>query len=461
MAYIFKDTSLTVFFFTVIILFVFFSILFIVKSYKYHKQNKYSQLLQKDLQTSKNRIHDLELAKENLESRLEDLSKTKDQLSKIAYSDYLTGLPNRNALINMLDSIMYTLRNEEIVALSIIDISEFKEINTSLGYPHGDELLIDVAHVLQEVLDENDYITRYGADEFAILTQNIPDTEDLKEKLDKVKLAFEKPFILAAKECFVNMNIGIAITPKDGKSTQILMKNAESALIMAQNSDRNSFCFYDDSIHMSIAKRLELSSELRKAIENDQFAVYYQISVNRDTGRPVGLEALPRWEHPVKGILAPDEFLDIAMDSGLIIPISEILLNRVCNFIKKLEDDGCSDFTVTIKLSDREFRDTKLISRISRCIEATTIRPEHLELEVHSDSILKDYEYAGKLSDSIRELGINFSISSLDDRYSLMDYLKDTTKLCCLYDEPLTAALAEEIMQNRISDSLQKENTDI
>ena len=238
-------------------------------------------------------------------------------MKKLAYTDYLTELPNRTAFTEMLDNIMLTLRSEETVGIMDIDIDNFKNINDSLGHSYGDELLIDVTYRLKQVMDENDYLARIGGDEFAVLTQNLQDTVSYEDKIKKIKNVFSYPFVLSTKEYFVTVSIGAAFAPKDGKTSQALIKNVDSAMYVAKENGKNTHTYFDYSFNQKLTEKIETQSELRKAIEREEFVLYYQAQMNLETKTVIGFEALIRWNHPTKGLVCPDDFIYLAEETRI------------------------------------------------------------------------------------------------------------------------------------------------
>ena len=210
-----------------------------------------------------------------LNARYEELHKNRESIRKLAYTDYLIELPNRIAFIEMLDSIMLTLRTDEIIGIMDIDLDNFKNINDTLGHSYGDELLIDVTHRLKQVLGENDYLARIGGDEFVILTQNLKDMVSFEERIRKVRNVFSYPFILSGKEYFVTVSIGVAFAPKDGKTAQTLIKNVDSAMYMAKANGKNNYAYYEDSLNQLLTDKIELQSELENVRE--EFILFYRL----------------------------------------------------------------------------------------------------------------------------------------------------------------------------------------
>lgn len=358
-----------------------------------------------------------------LTGKYDELSKNKESMKKLAYTDYLTELPNRTAFTEMLDNIMITLRNEETIGIMDIDIDNFKNINDSLGHSYGDELLIDVTHRLKQAMDENDYLARIGGDEFIVLTQNMPDTLAFEDKIKKIKNVFSYPFVLSTKEYFVTVSIGVAFAPKDGKSSQSLIKNVDSAMYVAKANGKNTHAYFDYAFNQKLTEKIETQSELRKALERDEFVLYYQAQMNLDTKQVVGFEALIRWKHPTKGMIYPDEFIYLAEETGLIVPIGKWVLKTACQQLKQWSEEY-PDITMAVNLSARQFKDREIVKLVCDVIEETGINPNKLELEITETIALDDIEYTISTIKELRKIGVNFSLDDFGTGYSSMNYLK-------------------------------------
>lgn len=364
------------------------------------------------------------IAQKELEAKYEELKRSDDNNRKIAYTDSLTELPNRTAFTERLDHVMNTLRKEEVVAIMYIDLDNFKNINDILGHSYGDELLIDVTHRLKQAIDENDYLARFGGDEFIVLSQNIEDIGLYEEKIRKIQTVFSFPFVLSLKEFFVTISIGVAYAPRDGITTQSLIKNVDLAMYSAKENGKNTYCFYDESINNRLLNKIEIQSELRQAIDHNEFEVYYQSQVDLESNKIVGFEALVRWNHPVKGIIEPRDFIPIAEQTGLIVPIGSWVLQEACKQLKEWEDEGFTDITMAVNISCRQFFDADLVTMVKEIIDTTGINPANLELEITESVVLDDIEYSIEVIKQLREFGVRFSLDDFGTGYSALNYLR-------------------------------------
>jgi diguanylate cyclase (GGDEF)-like protein len=395
------------------------------------RRKKIEKIEQQEKQALKENYIELEAAyeessssKNELITKYEEIKRSKEKVKKLAYTDYLTELPNRLAFTEMLDSVMLTLRNEEVIALMEVDIDNFKTINDTLGHSYGDELLIDVTHRLKQVIDENDYIARTGGDEFIILSQNIEDIGNYEDKIKKIQKVFGYPFVLAMTEYFVTVSIGVVMAPKDGKTTQVLLKNVDSAMCAAKDTGKNTFYYFNDSINEKLMEKIQTQSELRKAIENQEFEVYYQAQMDLTMNRITGFEALVRWNHPTKGILTPKEFMPLAEETGLVVLIGGWALREACQQLKQWEQQGYDKLTMSVNISNRQFKDKDLLSLIQEVLHETGINPKQLILEITESLVLEDLDNSIAIIRKLKEYAIEFSLDKFGTGVSSLNYLK-------------------------------------
>ena len=407
----------------VTVLFIFYTIRFNIAKNLQKKTVQENEQWKEKFKSLEESYHSSLSSLNDLTGKYEELNKNKESMKKLAYTDYLTELPNRTAFTEMLDNVMLTLRSEETIALMDIDIDNFKNINDSLGHSYGDELLIDVTYRLKQVLDENDYLARIGGDEFVVLTQNLQDTLVFEDKIKKIKNVFSYPFILSTKEYFVTVSIGVALAPKDGKTSQTLIKNVDSAMYVAKENGKNTHAYFDYSFNQKLTEKIEIQSQLRKALERNEFVLYYQAQMNLETKKTVGYEALIRWNHPTRGIVYPDEFIYLAEETGLIVPIGRWVLKTACQQLKQWSEKY-PEITMAVNLSARQFKDRDFVKQVYDVIEETGIDPKHLELEITETIALDDIDYTISTIQELRKIGVNFSLDDFGTGYSSMNYLK-------------------------------------
>jgi len=385
-----------------------------------------------------------------LSAQYDELYKSKESIKKIAYTDPLTELPNRIAFMEMLDNIMLTLRSDEIIGIMDIDLDNFKNINDTLGHSYGDELLIDVTHRLKQVMDENDCLARIGGDEFVILTQNLCDTASFEEKIKKVRNVFTFPFELLSKEYFISVSIGVAFAPKDGKSAQTIVKNVDTAMYVAKANGKNTYAYYDASLNQKLTDKIELQSELRKAIEKNEFVLLYQAQMDLMNKKVLGFEALIRWNHPTKGMLYPSDFIYLAEESGLIVPIGKWALETACLQLKEWTDMGYENISMAVNLSARQFKDKDFVQMVLEVIEKTGADPSKLELEITESIALEDLDYTISTIEQLKAIGVRFSLDDFGTGYSSMSYLKKLPVSNLKIDKSFLDTVMDDVCDQKI-----------
>ncbi len=432
-------------------------ILFIVMLFCIYKKTRIihtfmekEQDLIQNYEQIKQAYEDVMTNKSDLEHKYAKLMKSQDKVKRMAYSDYLTGLPNRVALVEVLDSVMATLQKGEVIGILDIDIDNFKDINDSFGHSYGDELLLNVSHRLKGCICEDIFLARIGGDEFAVLIQNIKDHDVIENLVANIRKAFEEPFTIATKEFFITVSMGISLAPKDGKSTQSLMKNMNSAMYVAKEHGRNTFCYFDDSINQKLLDKLELQSELRKAIEEDQFVVYYQAQMDLSKGRIIGFEALARWNHPVRGIVAPSYFIPLAEENGMIVDIGKKMLRESCIQLKKWEQQGYADLTMAVNFSARQFKDVNFLSMVYDIIEETKVNPKRLEFEITETVALEDLELTVETINQLKKIGISFALDDFGTGFSSLNYLKQLPVSNLKIDKSFLDTILENVSDQKI-----------
>lgn len=420
-----------------------FLVMLIIKKKQIDKVKLQKKKLEDDYAYLEEKCKDLKQQNENLDLMYQDLKEKEEKNKKLAYIDCLTGLPNRTAFSEYLDYKMTELKRSHILSVMYIDLDNFKEVNDTLGHSYGDELLIDVAERLKQIIDDNDYLARFGGDEFIILTENIINMWEYEEKIKKVQKVFSYPFVLALKEYFVTISIGIARAPQDGQNAQQMLRSVDVALYAAKESGKNVYCFYDEFMNEKLLDKIEIQSQLHTAIDRKEFTILYQAQIDLESDKVIGFEALLRWKHPTKGLMEPKEFIALAEETGLIVPIGEWALRESCRQLKEWQDAGYTGITVAVNLSARQFKDASLVETVKSIIKETGIVPGDLELEITESIALDDITYSIDTIQELKEMGIKISLDDFGTGYSSMNYLKHLPVTNLKIDKSFMATVME------------------
>lgn len=339
-----------------------------------------------------------------------------------ALHDELTGLPNRNLLYDRLQqAINLWHRAQKTVALLIIDLDRFKEINDALGHQGGDQVLVQTARRLREALRETDTVARLGGDEFALLLP-AGNAQEATQLANKVLKALEPSYQINGIDIDVKASVGIAVYPYHGNNADDLIRHADMAMYQAKQQD-SGFMVYSTESDTNSLNRLTLQVELRHAIENDKLALYYQPQVDLTSGSVVGVEALLRWHHPQKGFIPPDEFIPLAEKSGLISMLTELVLNKAFHQYNIWQQAGIH-LTIAINLSARNLHDTRLLTHVSRLLSALKISPDRIHLEITESAMMVDPAKAKQILDGFDDIGLGLAIDDFGTGYSSLAYLK-------------------------------------
>ena len=336
-----------------------------------------------------------------------------------------TQLPNRDLFKGILAQEQENAKRRNFqLGVLLIDVDQFKVFNDSFGHATGDELLRMIAERLVTQVRGNDVIAGLGGNQFAVLLTGLAHPEDASIIAGKLMKALEPAFDIEGHEVFVTISTGIVIFPGDGEDSESLLQNAEKSMYSAKAKGRNGYQFFTSSIQSSAIHRLELESELRKAIEREEFVLHYQPQVDTQTGRVLGMEALIRWQHPEKGMVPPFHFIPAAEETGIIVPIGEWVIYEACRQTKAWQDDGLSNLKVAVNLSARQFSDNQLLSKISKALEQTGLAANCLEMEITESIIMQDIERTIELLEKLAEMGMDLAIDDFGTGYSSLNYLK-------------------------------------
>lgn len=353
-----------------------------------------------------------------------DIHSYRQKIHQMAFYDTLTALPNRSSFNERLKRMLAeaSWRGQQAVVM-LLDLDRFKTINDTMGHPAGDELLREAASRLTGCVRADDMVARLGGDEFAILLPEVPAGTDLGRVAGKILEAFRTPFALEGKEAFVSASIGIAVYPDDSNDADDLIRHADSAMYLAKRSGRNNFRFYSKELTILASERFALESELRRAVERNELELYFQPKVWLADGALIGSEALLRWNHPQRGIVPPDQFIEIAEESGLIMEIGEWVLREACHIAHDWNAPTMPLHKVAINLSARQFQSGDLVKTVTQTLEETNCLPEWIELEITESMLLDEHGEVLEILNQFQELGIAVAIDDFGTGYSALSYL--------------------------------------
>jgi diguanylate cyclase (GGDEF)-like protein/PAS domain S-box-containing protein len=369
-----------------------------------------------------------------------------EQIVYLAYHDTLTGLPNRRLFKERLThTLAHARRHGHPVATLFLDLDRFKRINDTLGHSVGDLLLQEVAKRLVGCVRKSDSVgrpsvedfatdvARLGGDEFTVLLTEIKEIQDAAKVARRILAVLLEPFCLDHQEIFVTASIGITVYPSDGEDAENLLKNAEAAMYHAKDQGKNNYQFYNDSMNAASMKRLALENRLRKALERQEFLLYYQPQIDLFTQEIIGAEALVRWRHPEMGLVFPTEFIGLAEETGLITEIGEWVLTQACLQNKAWQTAGLKRIRMAVNLSSRQFQQRELIEIVSRVLARSGLDPRCLELELTESMVMPNAEEAVSTLRKLKAMGVRISLDDFGTGYSSLSYLKrfplDTLKI--------------------------------
>jgi len=361
-----------------------------------------------------------------------------------ATHDVLTGLANRTLLIELLaNAIAQAKREHQHIAVMVIDLDGFKFVNDGFGHSSGDKLLEIEAKRLRDTLRTSDTLGRFGGDEFVVIAPHVKDILLLPELIKRLLAVIEEPIFIENQELHMTCSIGLSIYPNDGIDPEMLLKNADAAMYRAKEQGKNTYQFFTSEMHTKIAKRLTVEHGLRHALERNELTLYYQPKLDLKAKSIVGFEALIRWEHPERGLLMPDEFISIAEDSGLIIPIGEWVLRTACIQNKAWQDAGYPPIVVSVNLSPRQFKQKNFVGIVKTILEETNLKPEHLELELTESLIMSNAEEFINVLRALKDLGVLLSIDDFGTGYSSLSCLRRFPVNWLKIDRSFVSALGE------------------
>jgi diguanylate cyclase (GGDEF)-like protein len=360
--------------------------------------------------------------KEQIEMLLQQRTAEVDWL---AYYDTVTQLPNRALFEDRLtQAVAIAKASDQSLGVLFISLDQFKKVNDSLGHGPGDTLLREFAERLKSCIHKSDTVARFGNDEFALLRTQIDGTKDVIETIGSLSQVLKFSFDLPGHELYATASVGVSLFPLDGEDSHTLLKNAGAALYKAKRSGGANYQFFTADMHDLATSRLALETNLRRAIQNEEFLLHYQPRVSVDSLMITGVEALVRWQHPQLGLVSPSEFIPLAEDTGLIAPIGEWVLRTACLQGQRWRDQGFAPIHIAVNISARQFHDQHLLQTIIRILEETGLPPKYLELELTESSIMQNAEFASGMLSRLKGMGINISIDDFGTGFSSLASLK-------------------------------------
>jgi len=353
--------------------------------------------------------------------------KVEKELSYDAFHDRLTGLSNKELFMNRLGHLIeQKKRNSDcLFAVLILDLDHFKVINDSLGHAIGDKLLISIAEKFHNLLRSGDTIARWGGDEFVIILDKMKKETDATLVADRIQSEIKKPIKLNDHEVFTTATIGIALCSDEYQKPEEIIRDADTALNRAKALGRSRYEMFDMTMHLSAVTRLKIENDLRRAIEEKSFDVYYQPIINLKTREIIGFEALVRWIHPEKGLIPPNDFIPVAEETGFIVKIDQLVLNKACMQMNKWQKkfQNKIPLTVSVNLSTRQFSQPDLIEQVSKIVKATKINPKNLRLEITESVIMENIESAAAKLSQLKDINIKLYMDDFGTGYSSLSYL--------------------------------------
>ncbi len=358
-------------------------------------------------------------------SDISQLKENETRIRDLAYFDPLTRLPNRRLLDDRLQvSLAHAHRNSSRIAVMFIDLDRFKRINDSLGHEIGDRLLVEVAQRLRQCVREDDTVARMGGDEFVVILNNLADPDDAAHTATRIIEALRAPVIIDGRELITTTSIGISVYPEDSREPAQLIKNADIAMYRAKNDGRDSFQLYQPTMNARSLEHLALETALHRAIERNELTLHYQPVVRVADGHTIGVEALLRWQHPDLGLVPPGEFIPLAEESGLIVPIGAWVLRNACIQHRRWRERGLAPLQLMVNISVRQFRRDDFFDEVVHVLTETGMQPERLTLEVTETLLMETGDNSITVLGKLRALGIRIAIDDFGTGYSSLAYLK-------------------------------------
>jgi diguanylate cyclase (GGDEF)-like protein len=366
----------------------------------------------------------LVLAGVRAQTMAEEAEHTARQMSHAAQHDFLTDLPNRLLLNDRLtQAIALGRRHRKKLAVLFFDVDRFKHINDSLGHPVGDKLLQSIAQRAVTCVRSSDAVSRQGGDEFLVLLSEIEQADDAARCAEKLLVALTKPHSIDNLDLHITVSIGISIYPQDGQNAETLIKSADTAMYHAKENGRNNYQFFTQDMNARVVARQSLETGLRSALERREFVLHYQPKVDLGTGAVTGAEALIRWQHPERGLVLPADFVPIAEECGLIVPIGRWVVDEACRQSRAWLNAGTQPVPVAVNISAVEFRDKGFVEGVLASLKGTSLDPSALELELTESVLMHDAQSSADVLHELKAKGVQLAVDDFGTGYSSLSYL--------------------------------------
>lgn len=389
--------------------------------------------IQKELQASHDeleqkvldRTRELNAANRELQIEIDSRIGMEKEIRKLAFYDHLTGLPNNKSFIDSVNKVIAEKQAQDFsMALLYLDLDSFKIINDTMGHAQGDQLLKMVSLRLVSIVGSSDSIARVGGDEFLVLVTGEADETSVGILASRLNEAFRRKFDLSGNEVYVTASIGVALYPVDGEDAQTLMMNADIAMHRAKEKGRNKYEVCTPAMKSSLVEIMNLTNQMYKAVNRNEFELHYQPQVDISSGMIVGFEALIRWNHPELGLISPGKFIPIAEKTGLIRPIGEWVLKNACRQMKDWHDQGFQRVPVAVNLSVRQFVEYDLVGVVDQVLQETGLEPGYLELEITESILMEDTKSISETLRRLDDMGVKIAMDDFGMKYSSLNYLK-------------------------------------
>ena len=361
----------------------------------------------------------------SIERIIQTQVKAEEEIKHQAHYDNLTGLPNRSLALDRLEQMISEAeRSNTRIAVLFIDLDYFKKVNDMLGHINADHLLVEVAKRISHSVRAGDTVGRLGGDEFIVLGGGISSVEEVMTIAENLNKSINENFVLEGKELILTSSIGISVFPDDGRDRLELIRKADSAMYHSKESGRNTYSYFDESMNLNVTRQLALEEQIHGALDRGEFSVVYQQKVDLASNRIVGAEALLRWNNDSLGQVPPDEFIPIAEQTGLIVPIGHFVLTEALRATRSWREQLMPDFRIAVNLSPRQFRDPDLVNNISRSLHQSNVPSKDLELEITEGVLLSEYVHIDQALEDLGKLGVVIAMDDFGTGYSSLSYLR-------------------------------------